>query len=151
MRPLTDLRAVLDAFAARQAAERVASGADKQPLLAAFWRLQQAAIGGDHRGMAAADRRLHETIVRLADVPGLEASWQAAADANEPFHRDTLARDGFAFVRTDSTRGFFPDWYQAAYQTPAQVRRTFSAFFDVAAHIPRGVNDHQDVVVLRRG
>jgi AraC-like DNA-binding protein len=92
MRPLTDLRAVLDAFAARQAAERVASGADKQPLLAAFWRLQQAAIGGDHRGMAAADRRLHETIVRLADVPGLEASWQAAADANEPFHRDTLAR-----------------------------------------------------------
>jgi AraC-like DNA-binding protein len=92
MRPLTDLRAVLDAFAARQAAERVAGGAKKQPLLAAFKRLQQAAVDGNHRSMAAADRRLHETIVRLADVPGLDASWQAAADANEPFHRDTLAR-----------------------------------------------------------
>lgn len=92
MRPLTDLRAVLDAFAARQAAERVAGGANRQPLLAAFKRLHQAAIDGNHHSMAAADRRLHETIVRLADVPGLDASWQAAADANEPFHRDTLAR-----------------------------------------------------------
>lgn len=92
MRPLTDLRAVLDAFAARQAAERVGDGADKQPLLHAFKRLQQAAVEGSHRRMAAADRQLHETIVQLADVPGLEASWQAAADANEPFHLDTLAR-----------------------------------------------------------
>lgn len=92
MRPLTDLRAVLDAFAARQAAGRVAGGANKQPLLAAFKKLQEAAREGNHRGMAAADRRLHEAIVRLADVPGLEASWQAAADANEPFHLDTLAR-----------------------------------------------------------
>jgi DNA-binding GntR family transcriptional regulator len=43
MRPLTELRAVLDACAARQAALRVAAGADKRPLLAAFTRLQRAA------------------------------------------------------------------------------------------------------------
>ena len=68
MRPLTELRAVLDAFAARQAALQVAAGADKRPLLAAFTRLQRAAAAGSHREMAAADRRLHETVVALADV-----------------------------------------------------------------------------------
>ena len=92
MRPLTELRAVLDAFAARQAALRVAAGDDKRPLLAAFTRLQRAAAGGSHREMAAADRRLHETIVALADVPGLPAVWQAADEAMERFRLDTLAR-----------------------------------------------------------
>ena len=92
MRPLTDLRAVLDAFAARQAAERVAAGSDKQPLLTAFRQLQQAAQTGDHRRMAVADRQLHETIVELADVPGLTESWRAAADAIARFHLDTLTR-----------------------------------------------------------
>ena len=92
MRLPTDLRAVLDAFAAQQAAERVASGADRQPLLAAFQRLQQAANRGDYRAVAAADRQLHEAIVSLADVPGLAESWRAAADAIARFHLDTLTR-----------------------------------------------------------
>lgn len=92
MRPLTELRAVIDAFAARQAAERIAAGADKTLLLAAFKRLQRAASGGRSGEVAAADRHLHETIVALADVPGLPAAWRAAADAMAGFHRDTLAR-----------------------------------------------------------
>lgn len=91
MRPLTDLRAVLDAFAARQAALRVAAGAGKKPLLDAFSRLRQAA-SQDSRSMAGADRRLHEAIVALADVPGLAEGWRAAADAMGRFHLDTLDR-----------------------------------------------------------
>lgn len=92
MRLPTDLRAVLDAFAARQAARRVAAGADRQPLLEAFKRLQRAARTGDHGRMAVADRQLHEAIVRLADVPGLAESWRAAADAIARFHLDTIVR-----------------------------------------------------------
>lgn len=44
--------------------------------------------------MAAADRRLHESIVALADVPGLPAVWQAAAEAMERFRLADTSDDG---------------------------------------------------------
>jgi AraC-like DNA-binding protein len=91
MRAATELRSVVDAFAARHAAARVAQGADKRPLLAAFQRLQAAARSGDHRRMAAADRGLHLCIVDLAGIEGLAAVWTAAAATMERFRVETLA------------------------------------------------------------
>jgi|GEM_PF-525666 len=91
MRAATELRSVVDAFAARHAAARVAAGADKRPLLAAFTRLQAAARAGDHRRMAAADRGLHLCIVQAAGIEGLEQVWSAAAATMERFRVETLA------------------------------------------------------------
>jgi AraC-like DNA-binding protein len=91
MKASTELRAVVDAFAARHAAARVAAGADRRPLLVAFKRLQSAARSGNHTLVADADRALHQAIVTLADVVGLETTWRAAADAVERFRVETLA------------------------------------------------------------
>ena len=90
MRAATELRAVVDAFAARHAATRVAAGADRRPLLAAFKRLQAAARAGDHRRMASADRGLHTCIVDLAGIEGLPEVWSAAAATMERFRVETL-------------------------------------------------------------
>ncbi len=64
--------------------------------------------------------------------------------------REALARSGFVFVRTDTTRGLFPDWYQTAFHTQAYVESTFTAYFDVLGFIPKGLSGHQDVAVLGR-
>jgi AraC-like DNA-binding protein len=90
MKTSTELRAVVDAFAARHAARRVAAGGDKRPLLAAFKRMQQAAAADDYSAMAAADRELHLTIVELAGVDGLAATWRAAATPMERFRVESL-------------------------------------------------------------
>jgi AraC-like DNA-binding protein len=90
MKTATELRSVVDAFAARQAARRVAAGGDKRPLLATFRRMQQAAAADEYAAMAAADRALHLTIVELAGVDGLAATWRAAAEPMERFRVRSL-------------------------------------------------------------
>lgn len=92
MKTSTELRAVVDAFAARYAARRVAEGADSQPLLAAFRLMQRAASAEDYAAMAAADRELHLTIVELAGVEGLATAWRAAAAPMERFRVESLER-----------------------------------------------------------
>lgn len=64
--------------------------------------------------------------------------------------RQLLTDHGFVFVRTNATRGLFPDWYQNAYHEPWYVRETFAEYFDVGTYVPRGLFGHQDIVVLTR-
>lgn len=90
MRAVTQLRAVLDAFAARCAAARVAQGADRRPLLAAFTQLQRAAASGRHAVVAEADLALHHALVELAGVEGLPAAWAAATRALHAFHVESI-------------------------------------------------------------
>ena len=92
MKTSTELRAVVDAFAARHAARRVAAGVDKQPLLDAFRRMQRAAAAEDYDQMAAAVRNLHLAIVSLAGVDGLGKTWHAAAEPMERFRVESLER-----------------------------------------------------------
>lgn len=61
-----------------------------------------------------------------------------------------LTSHGFVFIRTELSRGLFPDWYQTAFHTRAYVERQFASHFDVIGFVPRGMASHQDVVVLRR-
>lgn len=68
----------------------------------------------------------------------------AAEDAAE------VERDGFKFVVSGNMRGFFPDWYQNAFHTKGYVLGRYPEYFDVVDYLPRGMNGHQDVVVLRR-
>ncbi|MEA3015557.1 MAG: hypothetical protein QOI38_279 [Sphingomonadales bacterium] len=43
-----------------------------------------------------------------------------------------------------------PDFYQSAYHTRAYVEREWARYFELVDYVPRGVQDHQDAVVLRR-
>jgi AraC-like DNA-binding protein len=90
MKAVTELRAQIDAFAARYAAGRVAAGADPEPLLAAFDQLQTAAKSHDYAAFDAADTNLHLTIVALADVERLAEVWKQVASQMKPFHTETL-------------------------------------------------------------
>ncbi len=68
-----------------------------------------------------------------------------------PVHDEaTLTSRGFVFVRTDVTRGLFPDWYQTAFHTRGYVEHRFARYFDIVGFVPRGMANHQDVVVLQR-
>lgn len=64
--------------------------------------------------------------------------------------RQRLTDHGFVFVRTNATRGLFPEWYQNAYHEPWYVQETFAEYFDVGPYVPRGLIGHQDIVVLSR-
>jgi SAM-dependent methyltransferase len=66
-------------------------------------------------------------------------------------HQRRLLADGFLFSEADSTRGFFPRWYQASYQTPQNVREVFGRSFEVLAQIPQGLSGYQDIVLLQKG
>jgi hypothetical protein len=55
---------------------------------------------------------------------------------------------GFLFASFGIMRNRLPDFYQSAYHTEAYVRRGFSRYFSVLEYAPRGLNHHQDMVVL---
>lgn len=96
LRAVTELRSVIEGFAARTAARRIAEGADKRPLLTSFARLERAAAAGDPAAAIAADRDLHVAIVRAAQVDILEGVWEAVANAMEWF-------------RVENTLNLWPD------------------------------------------
>jgi hypothetical protein len=59
-----------------------------------------------------------------------------------------VERDGFKFVASGDMRGIFPEWYQNAFHTRGYVLDRWSEYFDVLGYVPRGMNGHQDVVIL---
>lgn len=89
-RSITDLRAVIDGFAARYAAQRVKNGLDPEPLLLAFERLQAAAKAADYSGFILEDRAFHLTIVSLTEVEALKHVWRLVGDYQERFRAETL-------------------------------------------------------------
>jgi len=56
---------------------------------------------------------------------------------------------GFIFEKTYE-KGLFPAWYQNASHSKEYVFANFSSFFEVLDYLPRGMNNHQDVVVLQK-
>lgn len=90
MKSVTQMRAVIDAFAALYAAARVKQGADPEPLLMAFDALQRAAKSNDFSGFIREDRVFHMAVVDLADVEGLPHVWRAAIEHQERFRVDSL-------------------------------------------------------------
>jgi SAM-dependent methyltransferase len=55
----------------------------------------------------------------------------------------------FVFERSYE-KGLFPDWYQNAFHSREYVFANFGTYFDVLGYFPRGMNAHQDVVVLQK-
>ncbi len=90
MREITQLRAVLDGFAARCAARRVLDGADPAPLLASFEQMERAVNDGDYDRFIAVDRDLHLVIAQLADVHGLIEVWETCREYWDSFRIETI-------------------------------------------------------------
>ena len=55
----------------------------------------------------------------------------------------------FVFQRSYEN-GLFPAWYQNAFHSEKYVIENFGKYFEVMKYLPRGMNDHQDVVVLKK-
>jgi ubiquinone/menaquinone biosynthesis C-methylase UbiE len=43
-----------------------------------------------------------------------------------------------------------PDFYQCTYHTPDYIKRVWSNYFDIIHHVERGINNHQDAVILQK-
>lgn len=90
MKAVTSLRAVLEGFAAREAAERIAQGTSADSVLKLFRDMQRITDAGDYQQFAIVDRALHHAIVELANVPGLAGAWESAFQAQDAFRLQTL-------------------------------------------------------------
>ena len=55
----------------------------------------------------------------------------------------------FVFQRSYED-GLFPAWYQNAFHSKDYVVENFGRYFEVMGYFPKGMNDHQDVVMLRK-
>jgi SAM-dependent methyltransferase len=64
--------------------------------------------------------------------------------------QERIETTGFLYARTDAEKGIHPDWYQVAWHTEAYVRRHWTAFFDVRAYLPLGLDGVQDLVVAAK-
>ncbi len=89
---------------------------------------------------------LHERRPRTRSRPG---SILFRADALRAERR--LRRAGFIDVSPDSALdGIAPaGYYRLVFQTPAYTRRAWSESFEIVDYLERGVNGHQDLVVMR--
>ena len=61
-----------------------------------------------------------------------------------------LEDKGFLFVKGDAWKGIFPDSYQNTFHTKAYVLKEWAKYFDVLEYIERGLNEHQDMIVLMK-
>ena len=59
-------------------------------------------------------------------------------------------KEGFVFLTSSLWKGIFPDWYQSSYHSREYIFEHYPRFFSIVDYIPRGLNDHQDVVVLQK-
>lgn len=88
IRRLSELRSLLESFAARRAAENAASQPDHlRAMRAALPQIVSAVRRRDYPSFRAADCALHEAIVTMADVPLLRELWQTVWTALQDFHR----------------------------------------------------------------
>lgn len=61
-----------------------------------------------------------------------------------------IEKEGYSFVITKTMEDIFPKWYQVAYHTREYVLEKYAQYFDIVDYIPRGLNDHQDMIILQK-
>lgn len=68
-------------------------------------------------------------------------------------YQSRIHRNGFLF-KTGATGRLkldkLPEFYQTAYHTQKYIHREWSAYFDVVRYLERGIDNHQDAVLLRK-
>ncbi len=61
-----------------------------------------------------------------------------------------IQETGFLFLKSNFWKGLFPEWYQTAYHTQEYVLENYGKYFEVLDYVPRGLNNHQDLVLLQK-
>lgn len=91
IRRLSELRSILEGFAARHAARRaVEFPAETEGLRCLLVRLNQAIQRRDYESFRACDFELHEGIVEMAKVPCLRECWRETWAGLLQFHEQTF-------------------------------------------------------------
>jgi AraC-like DNA-binding protein len=91
IRPLSELRAVLEAFAARHAAAHAHHSPEAVTQMRAALHQMAAALRiGNYLGFQQADLALHQTLIQLAQVPLLLETWRPIWDRLLAFHQETF-------------------------------------------------------------
>ena len=91
LRHLSDLRVLLEGFAARHAAVRTRDEPSRlTPLREILERLNEATFKRDYAVFRDCDYALHRGIVELAEVPLLASNWQQVWEAQTAFHEQTF-------------------------------------------------------------
>lgn len=100
LRKLSQLRAQIEAFAAREAAAQRADADSRfTDLKDALLQLNSAVRRSDYEAFLAADTRLHGLIVQMAEVPLLEEIWQTVWGGLAEFHNQAF-KEYFPDLRT---------------------------------------------------
>lgn len=85
---LSELRSMLEGFAARHAAAHEAQGANQSALLRKILRKLNVSVRKrNYAAFRTADTQLHETVVQAAQVPHLHEVWQAVWNGLQGFHQ----------------------------------------------------------------
>ena len=88
LRRLSELRSMLEGFAARHAASHETAGARQSELLRTILKkLNTAVRQRDYTAFRAADTQLHEAVVTAAKVPLLRDAWQVVWNGLQGFHQ----------------------------------------------------------------
>jgi len=88
LRRLSELRSMLEGFAARHAAAHETTGARQSELLRTILKKLNAAVRQrDYGAFRAADTQLHEAVVTAAKVPLLRDAWQVVWNGLQGFHQ----------------------------------------------------------------
>jgi len=67
-----------------------------------------------------------------------------------PDYVERIEKEGFVFRQSGFWKTMFPEWYEDAFHAEKYVRDEFSKYFSVLDYIPKGINDHQDMVILQK-
>jgi cyclopropane fatty-acyl-phospholipid synthase-like methyltransferase len=59
-----------------------------------------------------------------------------------------VTKSGFVYRKGELYQGIFPDWYQNAYHSKDYVMENYSKYFKILHHIPKGMNNLHDIVLL---
>ncbi len=58
-------------------------------------------------------------------------------------------REGFSFTQSNFWKNIYPEWYGDAHISKSYIRGKYARYFKIVDYIPRGINNSQDLVVLR--
>jgi SAM-dependent methyltransferase len=67
-------------------------------------------------------------------------------------YRDEIHKRGFMYIPGPTGKlklDGLPDFYQTTYHTREYVYNQWSTYFDIVDYVERGINNHQDAVILR--
>jgi SAM-dependent methyltransferase len=63
---------------------------------------------------------------------------------------DEVVDKGMVFLASKEKQFSFPDWYQTSFHSKKYIFHKYTEYFDIVDYISRGINNHQDVVLLRK-